>query len=456
MKSFKTILNRKKWMSKGKAKHFVAGITALAMVGAVVLSGKTVVDAAVTDTVTGTVYEEATDGLMIEDGVVVMYTGAASEVVVPEGVTEIGMYAFGECGNVVSVKLPSTLKTIGMNAFSECVRLKNIEIPDNVTTIGDGAFWYCMQLMDEAGFVIIEDVLYYYAGVETDVVIPRGVKAISSFAFYDGNDITSVIIPEGVLSIGERAFDHCKYLENITFSGTVETIGDYAFSYCEQLTEIVIPESVENIGANVFDGCSDELVVKGEPGSAAEDYAISNGYPFREDDVEAVKPSQSPVPQQSDKPVQSPVPQQSGEPVQSPSSQQSDKPMQSLMPQQSNKPGQSPVPQVTPNPQVTQNPQASQEPEYSGFPDGSENPQQSENVTTYPGVSDDPQEPQVVLGDVDEDGSIDVLDVWRILRGSVQLDALTNRQIKAADYNKNGMVEADDALLLLNKLVGKF
>lgn len=66
---------------------------------------------------------------------------------IPEGVTEIGPYAFYGNSNLSRITLPSTLTTIkGSNTFYQCTKLKNITIPENVTKIGDYVFSGCTSL----------------------------------------------------------------------------------------------------------------------------------------------------------------------------------------------------------------------------------------------------------------------------------------------------------------------
>ena len=50
---------------------------------------------------------------VIDNGVLVKYTGQAHRVVIPEGVTGIGAYAFDECLSLVSVKIPKGVTKIG-------------------------------------------------------------------------------------------------------------------------------------------------------------------------------------------------------------------------------------------------------------------------------------------------------------------------------------------------------
>ena len=54
-------------------------------------------------------------------------------VVIEEGVTEIGEYAFSGCSDMVGVILPDGLKKIGERAFADCTGLSTITIPSTVT-----------------------------------------------------------------------------------------------------------------------------------------------------------------------------------------------------------------------------------------------------------------------------------------------------------------------------------
>ena len=83
------------------------------------------------------------DGFEIEDGVLVRYTGDAEQIAIPEGVTTIGVDAFGECDSITSVTIPNSVTTIGECAFYGCKSLTSVTIPNSVTSIGEGAFAGC-------------------------------------------------------------------------------------------------------------------------------------------------------------------------------------------------------------------------------------------------------------------------------------------------------------------------
>ena len=92
--------------------------------------------------------------------------GLKTEVVIPEGVTEIGEGAFS-CSHMPSVRFPSTLKKIGKQAFCLTFGLTNystITFPNGLETIGDEAFDGCR--------------------FKKAIVLPASIKSIGKKAFY--------------------------------------------------------------------------------------------------------------------------------------------------------------------------------------------------------------------------------------------------------------------------------
>ena len=192
-------------------------------------------------------------------------------VVIADGVTSIGEYAFFYCESLTSVTIPDSVTSIGKYAFFCCTSLTSVTIPDSVTSIGEYAFYYCKSL--------------------TSMTIPDSVTSISSSTFASCTSLTSVTIPNSVTSIGEYAFYDCKSLTSVTIPGSVTSIGLYAFASCTSLTGIwvaegnshyandasgvlfskdkttlvqcpgafaayTIPDSVTSIGDNTFDHCT--------------------------------------------------------------------------------------------------------------------------------------------------------------------------------------------------------
>ena len=91
--------------------------------------------------------------------------------------------------------------------------------------------------------------------------------------------VTEAVIPDGTKSIGAYAFQYCGNLKSVIIPQSVTSIDSYAFSICPNLKSIIIPNSVTEIGTNVF-WRSPDVVIYGNAGSYAEDYATEQSLPF--------------------------------------------------------------------------------------------------------------------------------------------------------------------------------
>ena len=78
----------------------------------------------------------------IMDGTtLVLYTGEAKHVIIPEGVETIGVDSFSLCKCIEEVTFPSSLKAIEKNAFYSCDKLKKADFPKG-TNVSEKAFDY--------------------------------------------------------------------------------------------------------------------------------------------------------------------------------------------------------------------------------------------------------------------------------------------------------------------------
>ncbi len=66
------------------------------------------------------------------------------DLVIPNGVTSIGDYAFWKCYGFISVTIPNSVTTIGCGAFRECKGIISVTIPNNLISVEDYAFSYCI------------------------------------------------------------------------------------------------------------------------------------------------------------------------------------------------------------------------------------------------------------------------------------------------------------------------
>ena len=181
------------------------------------------------------------------------------KIVIEDGVTSIGDYAFRGCSSLTSITLPDSVTSIGDCAFVFCVGLSSITLPDSVTSIGDSAFKNCSSLTSITipdRVTSIEPYAFDNCSSLTSITIPNRVTSIGASAFYNCRSLTSITIPDRVTSIESRAFTGCSSLTSITIPDSVTSIGYATFAGCSSLTSITIPDSVTSIGESAFSNCS--------------------------------------------------------------------------------------------------------------------------------------------------------------------------------------------------------
>jgi hypothetical protein len=210
-------------------------------------------------------------------------------VTIPNSVMVIGFASFSLCDNLVSVTIPDSVTQIEQSAFNECINLTSVVIPDSVTQIGDYAFRGCEKLetitipdsaLNLGDFSIFED-----CDNLTNVTLPKGINSVGYHMFRNCTSLETMVIPNTVVSIKSEAFEGCTNLKEITIPGSVESISDDAFLDCSSLLNVTVPKSVKWIGGYALGYLSGNeklngFTITGYSDSAAEAYAKENGFPF--------------------------------------------------------------------------------------------------------------------------------------------------------------------------------
>ena len=185
-----------------------------------------------------------------------------TKIIIPEGVTKIGYWAFGYCSKVEEVVLPKSLEYIAPESFPAVKKLKKVIFTEGCPKLKEvytNSFdkdspWFKQQL-EENEFWRIKNTLFLHGKGPSSVVVPSDIKIIGELSFNYCNDVESVVIPEGVTTIECAAFRGCKKLLSLELPEILKTIGDEAFANCENLMEIRLPNKLQKLGENVFSNC---------------------------------------------------------------------------------------------------------------------------------------------------------------------------------------------------------
>ncbi len=145
-------------------------------------------------------------------------------VVIEDGITNVGDYAFAFCLNVESVSIPDGVTTIGEGAFWSN-QFESISIPDSVTTIRGSAFSHCYML--------------------TSITLPKNLTTIENVAFFNCHSLKIVNFPESLTHIGS-VFGQCS-LTHITIPSSVTEVDDILGAHLDYAQEILFLGSKPSI-----------------------------------------------------------------------------------------------------------------------------------------------------------------------------------------------------------------
>jgi uncharacterized repeat protein (TIGR02543 family) len=145
--------------------------------------------------------------------------------------------------NIVSVTIPDSVTHIGARAFAHMNSLTSVTIGRGVETIGGGAFFNCTSL--------------------TTVTIPGNVKNIHDSAFSGCSGLVSVVFEEGVVRLGSNIFGQSQWSGDRT----------------PNLRAVIVPESVQFMESTAFDGAPNATIF-GTADSYAHNFAVLNEISF--------------------------------------------------------------------------------------------------------------------------------------------------------------------------------
>lgn len=130
----------------------------------------------------------------------------------------------------------------------------NVVVPRSVTRVGSYAFAADVNLTN----VILPNTVthigsYAFAGCQnlTSFQIPSSVTSIEEYTFV-GTGLKSITIPDNVETLENHVFSGIISLESVDIKEGVRSIGSYAFAGDISLANVTIPNSIQKIGENSF------------------------------------------------------------------------------------------------------------------------------------------------------------------------------------------------------------
>lgn len=200
-----------------------------------------------------------TGDFQIKNGTLIRYLGSGGDVLIPEGVQEIGRLAFQDCDGLVRVTVPLGVETIDEGAFAGCSNLKEVILPESLKRIEIRAFSYDTALES----ISLPEKLEYIAsetfyGCESLRKVEMGpcIEWIGDYSFYQCGSLEAIVLPENVASVGNSTFSGCRKLRSVTLPEYNFNMGSNVFANCSSLEHIVLPENLKYINTGTFWNCA--------------------------------------------------------------------------------------------------------------------------------------------------------------------------------------------------------
>lgn len=166
--------------------------------------------------------------------------------ILPEGLTHVGNYAFAQCSALELVQLPNSVVSIGKSGFFACTSMKFLTLSNSLQTIEENAFERCLSI--------------------TAVHLPNSLQSLGYMAFWRCESLLAVTIPESVISLDMAVFAHCKSLIQADVRAPIKELPQWLFFGCTNLASVNLPETLTGVDEYAFHGCGELSTVR-YPGS---------------------------------------------------------------------------------------------------------------------------------------------------------------------------------------------
>lgn len=195
-----------------------------------------------------------------------LYSCEMKQIILPEGLVEIGHKAFDGCEKLESITLPESLEMLWGGVFSGCKNLKEINFPDKYIKLSIGDFEDTAWLKNQPeGLIYAGKSMVGYSGKTTekiDLDVKEGTLEINAFDFVEFDALGYINVPASCKYIDapNTVFDGFRVHNNNKYFSTDEMGNLYnkdktkfiRYAPSNKNTEFTIPETVTEIESYAF------------------------------------------------------------------------------------------------------------------------------------------------------------------------------------------------------------
>ena len=181
--------------------------------------------------------------------VITGYGGAETKLTIPaeidsKSVIKIENNAFKDNKNLTSVTINEGIEDIGESAFENCTSLEKITLPETITHIGKNAIYNTAFYNDKNNWKLKRD------------TTGGGNVSVGGPGVQDTVQWEDILAPALEYLYLGTALIQCEYEGVYHIKDGTTVVADYAFAGCEKAEEITFPSSLLAVGKYAFDGCA--------------------------------------------------------------------------------------------------------------------------------------------------------------------------------------------------------
>ena len=192
------------------------------------------------------------DFVIDEEGILIKYNGTSKEVVIPDGVVEIGAEAFEGCEWIEKIVIPASVESVCEGTFADCVSVKKYVVDERngymMSVNGD--------LYSKDGSMLIR----YASGKRSrKFSVPDelnwDIEVVWFNAFRGSSRLVKIDLDCALLhTVCPRAFKNCENLERALLPYNLKELGAFAFQGCRSLRYVRL-RNINTIQRGTFLGC---------------------------------------------------------------------------------------------------------------------------------------------------------------------------------------------------------